>query len=109
MLSSLDPDDHYGLMELKKEVSTLESRDLRSYLLRPVIRVKKVFEAIGKYISAHYGYELDMSDPFFSTTEFTNTWMTLSMLYEIDPDVESGSIFTPFCVGFCARNCRCIS
>ena len=94
MLSSLDPDDHYGLMELKKEVSVLESRDLRSYLLRPVIRVKKVFEAIGKYISNHYGYELDMSDPFFSTTEFTNTWMTLSMLYEIDPDVETGSIFT---------------
>ena len=94
MLTSLDPDDHYGLMELKKEVSTLESRDLRSYLLRPVIRVKKVFESIGKYINDHYGYELDMSDPFFSSSEFTNTWMTLSMLYEIDPDVESGSIFT---------------
>lgn len=94
MISSLDPDDHYGLMELKKEVSVLESRDLRSYLLRPVIRVKKVFEAIGKYISNHYGYELDMSDPFFSTYEFTGSWITLSMLYEIDPDVETGSIFT---------------
>ena len=94
MISSLDPDDHYGLMELKKEVSVLESRDLRSYLLRPVIRVKKVFEAIGKYISDHYGYTLDMSDPFFSTNEFTSSWITLSMLYEIDPDVETGSIFT---------------
>ena len=42
----------------------------------------------------HYGYTLDMSDPFFSTDDFSSTWMTLSMLYEIDPDVQSGSIFT---------------
>lgn len=93
-ISRMDPDDHYGLMELKKEISPLEMRDLRSYLLRPVINVKKVFEAIGKYINDHYGYTLDMSDYFFSTYEFRSTWMTLSMLYEIDPDVETGSRFT---------------
>lgn len=93
-ISRMDPEDHYGFMELKKEVSTLEARDLRSYLLRPVIRVKKVFEAIGKYINDHYGYTLDMSDYFFSTYEFLSSWITLSMLYEIDPDVETGTIFT---------------
>ena len=94
MVSRMDPDDHYGLLELKKEISPLEARDLRSYLLRPVINVKKMFEAIGKYISDHYGYILDMSDDFFSTYDFSSTWMTLSMLYEVDPDVESGSVFT---------------
>lgn len=94
MISRMDPDDHYGLMELKKELSPLEMRDLRSYLLRPVINVKKMFEAIGRYISDHYGYTLDMSDYFFSTYEFRSTWMTLSMLYEIDPDVETGTRFT---------------
>ena len=94
MLSRMDPDDHYGLLELKNDISPLEVRDLRSYLLRPVVNVKKVFEAIGKYISDHFGYELDMSDYFFSTYEFRSTWMTLSMLYEIDPDVESGTVFT---------------
>lgn len=94
MISRMDPDDHYGLMELKKEISPLEMRDLRSYLLRPVINVKKMFEAIGKYISDHYGYTLDMSDYFFSTYDFRSTWMTLSMLYEIDPDVETGTRFT---------------
>lgn len=94
MVSRLDPDDHYALMELKNELSPLEMRDLRSYLLRPVINVKKMFEAIGNYINTHYGYTLDMSDPFFSTDDFKSTWMTLSMLYEIDPDVQSGSIFT---------------
>lgn len=94
MLSKMDPDDHYALMELKKDLSPLEMRDLRSYLLRPVINIKKMFEAIGNYINTHYGYTLDMSDPFFNTYDFKSTWMTLSMLYEIDPDVESGTKFT---------------
>lgn len=94
MLSKMDPDDHYALMELKKDISPLEMRDLRSYLLRPVINIKKMFEAIGNYINTHYGYTLDMSDPFFNTYDFKSTWMTLSMLYEIDPDVESGTKFT---------------
>lgn len=93
-LSKMDPEDHYALMELKKDISPLEMRDLRSYLLRPVINIKKMFEAIGNYINTHYGYTLDMSDPFFSTDDFKSTWMTLSMLYEIDPDVESGTKFT---------------
>lgn len=93
-LSKMDPEDHYAFMELKKDLSPLEMRDLRSYLLRPVINIKKMFEAIGKYIGDHYGYTLDMSDPFFSTYDFSSTWMTLSMLYEIDPDVESGTKFT---------------
>ena len=93
-LSKMDPEDHYALMELKKDLSPLEMRDLRSYLLRPVINIKKMFEAIGNYINTHYGYTLDMSDPFFNTYDFKSTWMTLSMLYEIDPDVESGTKFT---------------
>ena len=93
-ISRMDPDDHYALMELKNDVTPLEIRDLRSYLLRPIVRISKIFEAIGKYINTHYGYTLDISDPFFTTTEFTNTWMTLSMLYEIDPYVETGTVFT---------------
>ena len=94
MVSKMDPDDHYALMELKKDLSPLEMRDLRSYLLRPVIKIKKMCEAIGKYIGDHYGYTLDMSDSFFNTYDFKSTWMTLSMLYEIYPDVESGTKFT---------------
>lgn len=93
-LTAMDPDDHYGLFDLKREMSTLEARDLRSYLLRPVLNIQKVFEAIGKYINDHFGYTLDMSDPFFSTYDFRSTWMTLSMLYEIDPTVETNTLFT---------------
>ena len=93
-ISQMDPEDHYALMELKKELTPLEMRDLRSYLLRPVVKISKIFDAIGSYINTHYGYTLDLSDSFFSSLEFTSTWMTLSMLYEIDPDVETGTVFT---------------
>ena len=94
MVSRLDPEDHYGLMELNNELTPLEMRDFRSYLLRPVVKISKIFEAISNYINKHYGYTVDLSDPFFSSSEFTDTWMTLSMLYEIDPDVETGTVFT---------------
>ena len=93
-ISRTDPDDTYALFDLKNEMTVLETRDLRSYLLRPVVSIKKVFEAIGDYIDSKYGYGLDMSDPFFNTPEFNNLWMTLSMLYEINPAVETGTIFT---------------
>lgn len=93
-ITKMDPEDHYGLMELKKELTPLEVRDLRSYLLRPVVKISKIFEAIGNYINTHYGYTIDLSDSFFRSTEFTSTWMTLPMLYEINPDVETGTVFT---------------
>jgi hypothetical protein len=94
MISRMDPNDHYGLFELKNDVTPLEVRDLRSYFLRPVIRLSKIFDAIGSYLSTNFGYTLDLSDPFFSTDEYLGTWMTLSMLYEIDPDVETGTYFS---------------
>ncbi len=93
-ISRDDPDGAYGLMELKNPITTVEARDFRSYLLRPVIKVSKIFDAIGDYISTHFGYELDLSDPFFSSDEFLDSWMTLSMLYEIDPDIESWKTVT---------------
>ena len=93
-VSRMDPVDFYGLMELKEGISTVQARDFRSYLLRPVVRISKIFDAIGSYISTNMGYTLDLTDPFFSTEEFTGTWMTLSMLYEVLPEVETGSIIT---------------
>lgn len=93
-LSRMDPDEYYGLFELKNEITPLEARDLRSYLLRPVIRLSKVFDAIGTYIEENMGYTLDLTDPFFFTSEFTDTWITLSMLYELDPDVVTGTYFS---------------
>lgn len=89
-----DPDDHYALIEMSNGITPLEARDFRSYLLRPVISVAKMFEAIGRYINWQFGYTLDISDQFFNSNDFKKSWITLSMLYEVDPDIESGKIMS---------------
>lgn len=93
-MTYMEPQDRYGLMEVKTGLTYMETRDLRAYLLRPVINIRKVFLAIGDYMSTNMGYTLDLSDTFFSTDDFTKTWMTLSMLYEVDPQVETGTTIT---------------
>lgn len=86
--------DHYGLLEMKGDRTTLETRDFRSYLMRPVFKLSKIFDSINVYMQNELGYTLDLSDPFFSTSEYTSTWVTMSMLYELNPDVESGTYFS---------------
>lgn len=82
------------LAELKNGITPLEARDFRSYLNRPILRVKKVFEAIGRYMTANLGWDLDLTDPFFDSEEYKSQWITLSMLSEINPSVESYTTFT---------------
>lgn len=91
MISRMDPDDEYGLLEFKNDLTPLEVRDLRSYLLRPIVSISAIFGAISKYLEETEGYTLDMNDPLFSSDEFKDTWMTLPMLYEVDEDVQSFS------------------
>ena len=93
-MTRMEAQEQYGLMELKSGLSPIETRDLRSYLLRPVLRIRKLFEAIGSYLSSTTGYSLDITDPHFATDEFNDCWMTLSMLWEIEPAVESNMTFT---------------
>ena len=82
------------LAELKNGITPIEARDFRSYLNRPILRVKKVFEAIGRYMTANLGWDLDLTDPFFDSEEYKSQWITLSMLSEINPNVESYTVFT---------------
>ena len=90
----LDPEGSFILAELKNGITPIEARDFRSYLNRPILRVKKVFEAIKRYMTANLGWELDLTDPFFDSEEYKSQWITLSMLSEINPNVESGTVFT---------------
>lgn len=92
-LSKLDPNDHYGLIELPDAVTDLEMRDFRSYLLRPVLRLSKIFEAIDRYIYKKKEWHLILDDPFFEQSDYKDAWVTLNMLYEINPDVESYTQF----------------
>lgn len=89
-----DPEGSFILAELKNGITPIEARDFRSYLNRPILRVKKVFEAIGRYMTANLGWDLDLTDPFFDSEEYKSQWITLSMLSEINPNVESGTVFS---------------
>ena len=93
MISKMDPNDHYGLVELPDAVTDLEMRDFRSYLLRPVLRLSKIFEAIDRYIYKKKEWHLILDDPFFLQSDYKDAWVTLNMLYEINPDVESYTQF----------------
>ena len=90
----LDPEGNFILAELKNGITPIEARDFRSYLNRPILRVKKVFEAIRRYMTANLSWDLDLTDPFFDSEEYKSQWITLSMLSEINPNVESGTVFT---------------
>ena len=94
MLSRFDQKEQLALMEMDNGISCIEARDFRSYLQRPILRLKAVFEAIGRYLNEHLGWTLDITDDFFTGEEFLNSWITLSMLYEINPKVETGTYFT---------------
>ncbi len=91
---NLQQTGNFILAELKNDITPVEARDFRSYLNRPILRVKKVFEAIGRYMTANLDWELDLSDPFFDSDEYKSQWITLSMLSEINPNVESYTVFT---------------
>ena len=92
-LSKLDPNDYYGLLELPDAVTDIEMRDFRSYLLRPILRLSKIFEAIDRYIYKKKEWHLILDDPFFLQSDYKDAWVTLNMLYEINPDVESYTQF----------------
>lgn len=78
----------YGLSELREDLTEWEIRDLRSYLQRPVLSIKGLFEAIKRYAKEKGGYTLDLSDEFFdeSNDYYTKAWITLPMLQNLNGD-----------------------
>lgn len=75
----------YG--ELNTERTSLEMRDLRSYLQRPVIRCKALINAICNPAN-NGGYEVSL-DPKFFTEEnpyWERSWLTLPLLTGLDSE-----------------------
>lgn len=81
-------DAGYGLIEYEDAKTDLEMRDLRSYLLRPVIKLSSIFEGINNYINKN-GWSLVYNAEIFSKNEYYSAWVTLNMLYEVMPDIQS--------------------
>lgn len=76
--------DGYGIGTLPDKMDTWATRDIRSYLQRPVLRMKGVIGAIKNYAEKK-GFQLDLSSKFFSEENpyYEDTWMTCPLLTEI--------------------------
>lgn len=73
--------DGYVLATLPMEYTEWETKDLRSYLQRPVIKMSKVIEAICQSYN-NGGYEVELDDAFFSASNpyFNDTYLTLPII-----------------------------
>lgn len=79
--------ENYVLADINNNYTEWQMRDLRSYLQRPVIRVKDIIGAICKPEN-NGGYEVELDPEFFSSGNpyYWKSWMTLPMLSNLDYD-----------------------
>ena len=75
----------YVLGQLPDEMTEWEIRDLRSYLQRPCIRMKKIVEACCDS-NNNGGYEVDLDTNFFNSNNpyWENTWLSLPMIQSLE-------------------------
>lgn len=80
----------YFLGEMTEKRNEWEMRELRSYLQRPVLSIKALFDAVGNP-NNNGGYSLVLDDKFFNKDNpyYSNAWMTLSMLTSLKTTTTS--------------------
>lgn len=83
----------YSLIETKNELTMDTSFDIRSYLLRPVISVHKIFEAL-KLPQNNGGWDLQLDPHFFNVDNpyYWNSWMTLPRLKDLNIEETSTEV-----------------
>lgn len=88
-------DDGYSLGTSDGEHTEWETFDLRSYLQRPVIRVRDVITACCDP-SNNGGYEVELDSDFFHVNNnyYYNSWMTLPLLPDLDVPATVESALT---------------
>lgn len=88
----------YMAGELDKSYDEWQMRDLRSYLQRPVIRVKKLFEAMFQPVNnksdTNTGYTVDLDTDFFTEKNpyWEDAWISLPLL---NTDSEAQIVSSP--------------
>ena len=82
--------DGYGYGEINGKMTEWEMRDLRSYLQRPVLRMKAFINACCDP-TQNGGYEVSLDPDFFTSTNdyYEKAWMTLPMLNNLKYDEET--------------------
>lgn len=73
--------DGYVLASLPQEYTEWETKDLRAYLQRPVIKVSKIIEAICQSYN-NGGYVVELDNDFFSAINpyYTDTYITMPVI-----------------------------
>lgn len=79
-----------ALVELAQEHTEWEMKDLRSYLQRPILSVRKFFEAVQRRAEAQ-GFTLNLDSSFFyaSNPYYRDSWITLPSLQSISKPSKS--------------------
>lgn len=83
----------YGVFELAKDsYDWTELRDMRSYSQRPVLSVRKFFDAICDPDN-NGGYEVNLDSTFFNSLNpyYADSWITLPQLNDSEETSESSS------------------
>lgn len=85
----------YSLIETKNELTMDTSFDLRSYLLRPVVSVRGIIDAI-KLPQNNGGWDIKLDSHFFDYQNpyYANAWITLNRFKDLNIEKASGSSVT---------------
>lgn len=72
----------YTIATLNEKITGNEAKDLRSYLMKPCIKVSAIINAICTYS----GYTVNLDPSFFTASNeyWSKTWMTLPMLNDLN-------------------------
>lgn len=87
------PINNNALYDLGEEFTEWQTKDLRSYLQRPVFSVKGMIAAIGRY-AASKGFTLNLDSTFFNSANeaYEKAWVTLPLLTTYERNGEDGKI-----------------
>lgn len=79
----------YVLVNMPKKHTDIETKDLRSYLQRPVLRMKSVIDAICNPIN-NGGYSVELDKDFFNANNpyYQDTWITLPLLESLTLNIR---------------------
>lgn len=90
IVEGTDTGYRFSIFELGKEHTEWEVKDLRSYLQRPILSVRKFVEAIQRRATA-YGYTLNLDSSFFNADNpyYGKAWLTLPSLQSITKPSKS--------------------
>lgn len=93
--------NEYGCLEFERKLDESETRDLRSYLQRPALSVKALFDACCKPEN-NGGYTVNLDRSFFNeeNSMYWDTYITLPMLSTETEERNQTFSLAPRAVGF---------